>query len=94
MQDYRKLQDDVNFISEWVSANHLHLNVSRCKAMLISRKRTHLDAPPLLVNGLTLQQVDCFKYLDLFLTSDLSQSVCYIYVKAWFDLILSMPHNY
>ena len=73
-QDYQKLQDDIHSISEWVSANHLHLNVSKCKTMLISRKRTGLEAPPLLINGHTLEQVECFKYLDLLLTSELSWS--------------------
>ena len=61
-------------ISEWVSANHLQLNVSKCKTMLISRKRTCLEAPPLLINGHALEQVECFKYLGLFLASDLSWS--------------------
>ena len=73
-KDYQKLQDDIHSISEWVSANHLHLNVSKCKTMLISRKRTCLEAPPLLINGRTLKQVECFKYLGLLLTSDLSWS--------------------
>ena len=61
-QDYQKLQDDIHSISEWVSANHLHLNVSKCKSMVISRKRTRLEAPPLLINDHTLKPVECFKY--------------------------------
>ena len=73
-QDYQKLQDDIHSILEWVSANHLHLNVSKCKTMLISRKRTRLEPPPLLMNGHALEQVECFKYLGLFLASDLSWS--------------------
>ena len=61
-----------NSISEWVSANRLHLNVTKCKSMLISWRRTHLETPPLSVKGHTLEQVQCFKYLGLLLTSDLS----------------------
>ena len=57
-----------------MSANHLHLNVSKCKTMLISRKRTRLEPPPLLINGHALEQVECFKYLGLLLASDLSWS--------------------
>ena len=30
-KDYQKLQDNIHTISEWVSANHIHLNVSKCK---------------------------------------------------------------
>ena len=37
-------------------------------------KRTRLEAPPLLITGHTLEQVECFKYLGLLLTSDLSWS--------------------
>ena len=71
-QDYQKQQDDIHSISEWVSANRLHLNVTKCKSMLISWRRTHLETPPLSVKGHTLEQVQCFKYLGLLVTSDLS----------------------
>ena len=56
--------------------------------MLISRNRTRLEAPPLLINGHTLKQVECFKYLGLLLTSDLSwfpqiETACSMVRKLW-----------
>ncbi len=35
--DFQGLQSDVNRIQEWVTANHLSLNSSKCKWMLVTR---------------------------------------------------------
>ena len=73
-QDYQKLQNDINSIVEWISVNHLHFNVSKCKSMLISRKRNPFQRPGLSLCGQVLEQVECFKYLAVLLTSDLTWS--------------------
>ena len=44
-QGYQKLQNGINSIVEWISVNHLHFKVSKCKSMLISRKRNPLQHP-------------------------------------------------
>ena len=39
-EDYKLLQDDINTLAKWVDNNHLTLNASKCKCMVISRLNT------------------------------------------------------
>ena len=62
-------------IQDWVNFNHMSLNSSKCKFMLISRKRNRMTNPPTItINGNALETVPTFKYLGLLFTSDLSWS--------------------
>jgi len=73
--DYVNLQSDANAIQDWVNFNHMTLNSSKCKFMLISRKRNRMTNPPTItINGNALETVPTFKYLGLLFTSDLSWS--------------------
>ena len=74
IEDLRQLQLDIDKLNQWVGCNHLQLNPSKCKSMLISRKRRGLHPPPLLLDGMPLEQVENFKYLGILLSSDLSWS--------------------
>ena len=79
--DYSALQHEIN-TNSWVEDNHLQFNVSKCKHMLISRKRHTITCPrPLTIANHQLEEVECFKYLGLLFTSDLSwmqhiESIC------------------
>jgi len=69
--DYQSLQEDVNRIQEWVNTKYLSLNPSKCKSMLVTcRKSTHTTS--LYLGNTTLEQVKTFKYLGVFLSSDLN----------------------
>ncbi len=73
--DYRALQDDLNAIENWTSVNCLQFNTSKCKYMVISRRRgPDMRIPPLMLNGVPLERVETFKYLGLLLSTDLSWS--------------------
>ena len=66
---------DIDCISEWVSCNKLTLNPTKCKTMVISRKRNSVQPyAQFVLNGRPLEQVETFKYLGIFLSSDLSWS--------------------
>ena len=41
-EDYHHLQDDIVMIEDWVYSNYLTLNPTKCKYMVVSRKRCHL----------------------------------------------------
>jgi len=45
-EDYTMLQRDINTINNWVKDNSLTFNVSKCKCMLILRKRQGCYDPP------------------------------------------------
>ena len=73
--DYYVLQEDITAIENWTAANNLQFNISKCKYMMISRRRTpEIQVPPLTLNGVPLERVETFKYLGLLLSSDLSWS--------------------
>jgi hypothetical protein len=80
--DFRYVQDDIKAVEEWSSENYLSLNPSKCKYMLISRKRMpNVPDGPLLLGNCPLQKVDVFKYLGVLLSEDMSwcphvQAVC------------------
>jgi len=71
--DYVKLQEDIDQIYGWSATNLMTLNVSKCKWMLISRK-WNASSPPMHLNNHQLENVQCYKYLGLLLSSDLSWS--------------------
>ena len=73
--DYSYLQSDANTVQDWVNYNHMFLNPSKCKLMLISRKQNRMNnLLAVTINGQMLETVYTFKYLGLLLTSNLSWS--------------------
>ena len=73
--DYLYLQNDVNALADCISASLLNLNPTKCKYMIITRKRRAILPPTLLtVLGNTLDKVSSFKYLGVWITKDLSWS--------------------
>jgi len=74
-EDYSILQEDINSISNWATANLMTFNTSKCKSMLISRKRTPCSpTTPLHLNGIPLETVTTFKYLGVLMSSNLQWS--------------------
>lgn len=58
--DYVAFQNDINIISNWSKQNHLTLNVSKTKFMLISRSRQQHNHPSIFVDATPLEQVPHF----------------------------------
>ncbi len=57
LEDYRILQSDVGALANWTTM-HRVFKVSKCKSMIISRKKNHGSLfPPLLLNGSVLEVV-------------------------------------
>ena len=67
-----------NWSSLWLRSGQywtLCFNESKCKYMIISRKRSPITPANFLqLHDIPLQQVDCYKYLGLLLTSNLTWS--------------------
>ena len=69
------LQSDIDALSNWTTQNFMTFNTTKCKFMLISRKRSHyVPTTPLSLNGCILEKVPSFKYLGIMISSDLSWS--------------------
>ncbi len=80
-EDYHQLQRDVLMIEDWVNSNYLTLNLAKCKYMVVSRKRCPSTPVSLTLGSTEMEKVDCFKYLGLLLSSDMSfgkhiESIC------------------
>ena len=70
--DLNSLQEDIDVINNWVKRNHLMLNPSKCKSMLISRKRSPSQPLSLILDESPLEHVKTFKYLGVLLSSNLN----------------------
>ena len=74
VEDFAFLQNDVTKLCSWTNDNLLDFNTNKCKYMLISKRRQPFIPVVLTVNGSPLEQVDAYKYLEIWITSDLSWS--------------------
>ena len=73
VQDCEHVQQGINSIGRWVDENNLHLNSSKCKAMVITRRRSKATPIPVLsLYGQALERVEEYKYLGVILTSNLT----------------------
>ena len=80
-EDVQYLQEDSDTTCHWVRDNHLALNPSNSKYVIVTRKRKQASTPTILLEGIPLERADTFKYLGVILSSDLSwtppvESVC------------------
>ena len=74
-EDYKLLQDDINTLAKWVDNNHLTLNASKCKCMVISRlKKRSIPFVPLKLHEQAMEKVSQYKYLGVIIKEDLTWS--------------------
>ena len=76
-EEYHHLQDDILTIEDWVNSNYLTLNPTKCKynyGCVTNEVSIHLSRISLMLAGTEMEKVDCFKYLGLLLSSDVSFS--------------------
>ena len=65
---YRK---QVDSLVSWSSQNNLELNVSKTKEMVIDFRKNKPVPEPLVINGTSIEIVDCFKFLGTTISNDL-----------------------
>ena len=68
--DAEQLQCDLNHVIAWSRKWQLSFNLSKCKAICISSKRS-LPSFPYQLNNVALEWVDSFKYLGVFVDNKL-----------------------
>ena len=74
VEDFAFLQNDVTKLCSWTNDNLLDFNAIKCKYMLISKRREPILPVVLTVNSSPLERVDAYKYLGVWITSDLTWS--------------------
>ena len=74
MQDYAALQQDVDSLGVWSLLKHLSFNPTKCKSMIISRKKVRTTPPTINLLGSEIERVDSIKYLGLAIKDNLSWS--------------------
>ena len=74
-QDFIHLQQGIDNMGRWVTENDLRLNSAKCKAMVVTRRRTVATPIPVLrPYGQALERVFEYKYLGVTLSFNLSWS--------------------
>ena len=74
-EDYNGLQTDIDAIQDCISTNYLTMNPHKCKYLICSRKiHPHLPPSGLLLGGVTLDQVESYRYLGVLVSSRLTWS--------------------
>ena len=75
LADYATLQLAVSSIEAWSKSNFLSFNTGKCKYMIVSRKQfPKVPCSPLMLFGSPMERVECYKYLGLLLSTNLSWS--------------------
>ena len=73
--DFLAVQSDINAIKAWSDEHLLQLNPTKCKYMILSKKRSPaLKGHPLLLGDSVLEEVETFKYLGVLIKNNLSWS--------------------
>ncbi|XP_070180551.1 uncharacterized protein [Littorina saxatilis] len=65
-------REEVEQLVGWCSDNNLELNVSKTKEMIVDFRKNKLALTPLEINGVSVEQVDSFRFLGTIISSDLT----------------------
>ena len=72
--DCTPLQSNIDKILNWTTVNLMSFNTSKCKQMIISRKKSQHVTSALSLGGQVLEIVNHYEYLGFYLSADLSWS--------------------
>ena len=74
--DYHALQIDIDSLCQWTDNNLLTFNAIKCKYMIVSRtKQLTLPITPIMIKDSSLERVDTYKYLGVWLSTTLNWSL-------------------
>ena len=74
--DFDALQVDINNLCTWTDDNMLTFNETKCKYMLISRRKQPVQpTSPIMIKESHMERVHSYRYLGVWLTSTLSWSL-------------------
>ena len=63
---------EVSSLVSWCDTNNLQLNASKHREMIVDFRKRTKPLAPIIVNGDSIERVDCFKFLGTIISSDLA----------------------
>ena len=80
-----RLNSDLDKITRWAALWLVTFNPTKSESFLVSRKVNRPVHPPLFVQNIQIEEVECHKHLGVFLSNDCSwhKHITYIKEKAW-----------
>ena len=65
------MNKELQYLYEWMCINKLSLNIKKTKFMLFSPRKSVRIEEDILINGIIVERVECFKFLGVFIDSHL-----------------------
>ena len=80
-----RLNSDLDKITGWAALWLVTFNPTKSESFLVPRKVNRPVHPPLFMQNIQIEEVECHKHLGVFLSNDCSwhKHITYIKVKAW-----------
>ena len=70
--DESEYRHEVSSLVSWCDTNNLQLNASKTREMIVDFRTEKNPLAPIIVNGDSIERVDCFKFLGTIISSDLA----------------------
>ena len=70
--DESEYRHEVSSLVSWCDTNNLQLNASKTREMIVDFRKRKNPLAPIIVNGDSIERVDCFKFLGSIISSDLA----------------------
>jgi hypothetical protein len=72
--DKTAYREEVRALGEWCQENNLSLNVNKTKGLIVDFRKHQREHSPLHIDGITVEQVESFKFIYVHITDDLKWS--------------------
>ena len=70
--DESEYRHEVSSLVSWCDTNNLQLNASKTREMIVDFRKRKSPLAPIIVNGDSIERVDCFKFLGTIISNDLT----------------------
>ena len=67
-----KKRHEVSSLVSWCDTNNLQLNASKTREMIVDFRKRKNPLAPIIVNGDSIERVECFTFLGTIISSDLA----------------------
>ncbi len=78
-------REEVSTLTKWCQENHLSLNIDKTKELVVDYRRQSREHTPITIDKTPVERVNCFKFLGVHITEDLTWS-------AHTDAVLKKTH--